>query len=179
MKIRFKYILSSLIFLSLIGIGDNIFIPYSDVKYVKETEWSTKAIPNEKVSRCCHFIQYFYVTVTNLNIKTWSNEYTNYYNQKVSVKLISQTKIFCNVGLINWIFNKLYIPRKSIENHYNSCKMTDLHTKYCLSCKVLHDVGINMCNYILKRKWINQQINSFDFSMELNDWQDGLDGGYT
>ena len=117
MKRRFKYILSSLIFLSLIGLGENISISCPNVKYYKETELVSTTNTKGKDSKCFYYNQYLDVTATNLNIKLWSNEYILYYNQRVNVKLISQTNMFSEISPFNLLINKSYIPRKSIEYH--------------------------------------------------------------
>ncbi|NOQ25879.1 MAG: hypothetical protein GQ564_11000 [Bacteroidales bacterium] len=120
MKRRFKFILSSIIIISLIGLGENIFISCPNVKYYKETEWLSTSNPKGQDSICFYNNQYIDVVTTNLNIKLWSNEYILYYNQKVNVKLISQTNMLFEITPINLIINKSYIPRKSIENHHIS-----------------------------------------------------------
>jgi hypothetical protein len=69
------------------------------------------------------------------------------------VKLISQSKIYGIVKIIHLIINKLNIQGRSFEYHFISSG---------------HDVRNIMWNYILKRKWINQQINHPNTSMDLN-----------
>ena len=118
---RFKYILSFLLLLSLIGLGEYISEFNPKVKYRKETEWVSKTNLNEKESKCFSYSQYIFDTDVILKIESWSNEDILYYNQKVNVQLISLTKIFCEIDLINLIINKLYIPRKSIESHNFFC----------------------------------------------------------
>ena len=120
MKRRFKFILSFVILLSIIGLGENISISCPNVKYYKETEWVSTTNPKGKNSKCFYNIKSLDVEPTNLNIELWSNEYILYYNKKVNVKLISQTNMFCEISPINLIINKSYIPRKSIENHHIS-----------------------------------------------------------
>ena len=106
--------------MSLIGLGENISISCPNVKYYKETELVRTTNPKGQESKCFYNNQYIDVTATNLNLKLWSNECILYYNQRVNVKLISQTNIFCEISPINLIINKSYIPRKSIENHHIS-----------------------------------------------------------
>jgi len=118
---KFKYILSFLLLLSLIGLGENIFDCNPRVKYIKETELVSKTNLNEKESICFNYHQNIDVTTTILNIKSWSNEYILCYNHKISVHLISLKKMFCEIDLINLIINKSFFPRKSIENHFFSC----------------------------------------------------------
>ena len=116
MKHRFIYILSSLIILGLIGLGENISISCQDVKYYKETEWVTTSNTKVDNSNCFNYSQCIDCTTIYFKIKLWSNEHILYYNQRVNVKLISQTNIFCEISP-NLIINKSYIPRKSIEHH--------------------------------------------------------------
>ena len=164
-----------MIVLSLIGLGENVLISYSNVKYLKETEWFNKETSKRKVSKCYHFIICNFVKVANSNLKTWSKKYVLYYNRKVNIKLLSQNKLFCKIDCINWIIESSCIPRKSIENDHNSYKMTD----YCLSCQNWHVVGNIMCNSSFELKWINQQVKFFDFLKDLNVWQNGFDNLFT
>jgi len=175
LKASFKYTFATLIVLSLIGLGENILISCPNVKYLKETEWVNKESAKRKVSRCYNFIKYNFVKVANLNLKTWSIKNVVYYNRKVTIKLLSQNKLFCKIGCINLIFERSCIPRKSIENYHSSYKMTD----YCLSCQNWHVVGNIMCNSLFKLKWINQQVKTFDFLKDLYAWQNGLDDLFT
>lgn len=114
---RFKYILSFLILLSLIVLGENISISCPNVKYYKETELVITTSAKDKESKCFYYNQYLEVTATNLIIKPWSKEYILFYNQSVDVKIISQTNLFCELSPFNLRINKSYIPRKSIEYH--------------------------------------------------------------
>jgi len=118
LKRRFIYILSSLILLSLIGIGENISLSCPTVKYYKETELVSTTNTKEKDSKCFYYYtQYSDVTATNLNIKLWSNEYILCYNQTVHVSIISQTELFRKIIPINLLIDESYIPRKSIDYH--------------------------------------------------------------
>jgi len=118
---KFKYILSFLLLLSLIGIGENISDSRLRLKNSKETEWLSKTRLNEKESKCFSYIQYIDVTTSFLNIKPWSNENIICYNHTTGVHFISLKKMFCEIDLINLIINKSYTPRKSIKNHNFSC----------------------------------------------------------
>jgi hypothetical protein len=163
--------------LSLLGLGENNFISCFNVKYIKQTELFNTINPNERVSSSYHFSQYIHSSVTILNIKSWSNDCTLVFNQKVRIKLKSQGKLFCIVASLNWIINELRAPRKSIENHHNSYKMTDLFLKHSLSSINGHDVGNIMCSFLFTKKWINQQIRAFEYSKGLSVLQNGLEGG--
>ena len=160
MRNRFKYIFSFFLILSFFGFDGNIFIICVNVKNIKETEWVAKANSNTDVSKCYHYNQCTHLVSTNLNLNSWSNEFITYYNRIVSVKLLLQAKIFSIVNIINLISNKLNIPRRSIGYHSISNTMTDLSRQYCLSCLIWHDEGNIMWNYLLRIKWINQQIES-------------------
>jgi len=163
--------------LSLLGFGENTFISCFNVKYIKQTELINTVNSHERVSRSYHFSQYIHSAVTILNIKSWSNDYTLIFNQKVSIKLKSQGKLSCILASLNWIINELRAPRKSIENHHNTYKMTDLFLKHSLSSKNWHDVGNIMCSFLFANKWINQQITPFEYSKGLSVLQNGLEGG--
>ena len=117
MKRRFTYILSFLIFLSLTGPGKNISTSCPKVNYDKGTELVSTTNTNEKDSNCFYYNQYSDVTAENLSIQLWANEYILCYNQKVDVKIISQTNLFCEISSFNFLINKSYLPRKSIEYH--------------------------------------------------------------
>lgn len=123
MKRRFRYIFSSVIILSLLGLGMNIGISCPNVKYHKETELVSSSNSTIKESKCFYYNQYLDITVTELITKLWSNEYILYFNQKVSVKLISLTKMFCEREPVYLVFNKSYTPRKSIHDYpfYSWC----------------------------------------------------------
>ncbi|MGM0408737.1 MAG: hypothetical protein ACQERU_12195 [Bacteroidota bacterium] len=115
MRRRFIYILSSLILLSLTGLGEDISISCPNVKHYKETELVITTNTKGSDSKCFYYNQYSDVTATNLNTKLWSNEYILYYNQRMAVKIISQTNLFREIRPINLLINQSYIPRKSIE----------------------------------------------------------------
>jgi hypothetical protein len=153
MRNRFKYIISFFLILSFFGFGENISISCSNVRNIKETEWITKVNSNTDVSKCYYYNQFNYVKDTNLNSLSWAYEFVIFYNRIVSVKLVSQSKVFDIVKIAHIKFNRLNIPRRSIEYHSISSR---------------HDVRNIMWNYILNRKWINHQIKSSDTSMDLN-----------
>lgn len=117
LKRIFKYILSTLLFLSLIVLGDNICISCPNVKYYKETERISTTNSEVDNSKCFHYNQNTVKAATNLNIKLWSNECILYYNQSVAVTIISQTNLYCEISPIIFLKNRLYIPRKSIKHH--------------------------------------------------------------
>ncbi len=117
MKRRFRYILSTLILLSLIGLGENIPISCPNVNYNKETEFVSTTNTNEKDSECFYYNHPLDVTATNLNIKLWSNEYILYYNQRVDIKYISRLSLFYEISPFNLLINRANIPRKSIDSH--------------------------------------------------------------
>lgn len=178
MKNRFQYIFSFFIILSLSALGDNAIITCPNVKNIKDTEWITKTNSNIKVSKCYHYHQSFDSIVTNQNLHLWSNDFTTFYNRIIIVKFISQASVFNFIPLISLISNKLYIPRISIEYHHISSKRTDLSTQLCLSSEIQQKAGIISWNYLLRKKWINQQINSSVILMELNVLQNGFGDGY-
>lgn len=120
MQPRIKNILFSIILLSLIAIGENISISSPNVKYYKETELVNTTNTKENNSECFYYNQDSGVTPANLNNKLWSNEYILYYNQRLNVKIISQTNHFCEIRPFNLPLNRPYIPRKSIEHLFIS-----------------------------------------------------------
>ena len=178
MKNRVQYIFSFFIILSLLGLGENAIITCPNVKNIKDTEWTTKTNPNVKVSKCYHYHQSLNSIVTNQKIHSWSKEFTIFYNRIISIKFLSQAKVFSIIPLISLISNKLYIPRKSIEYHHISSKRTDLSIQLCLSCEIQQKAGNISWNYLLIKKWINRQINSSVILMELNVLPNGFGDGY-
>jgi hypothetical protein len=153
MRNSYKYIFSFLLILSFFGFGENTPISCSNVRNLKETEWIAKANPSTVISKCYHYNPCNHGNSTNLNLHTWSNEIVIFYNRIVIVKMISQSKIYGIVKIIHLIINKLNIQGRSIEYH---------------SISSGPDVRNIMWNYILKRKWINQQIKHPNTSMDLN-----------
>lgn len=160
------------------GLGENVIITCPNVKNIKDTEWITKTNSNIKASKCYHFHQSFNSIVTNQNIHPWTKEFTIFYNRIISLKFLSQAKVFSIIPLISLISNKLYIPRKSIEYHHISSKRTDLSAQLCLSSEIQQKAGNISWNYLLRKKWINQQINSSVILTELNVLQNGFGDGY-
>ena len=168
MRIRFRYIFSFLLILSFFGFGESIPITCASIKNIKETEWVTKANANTAVSKCYHYNQFINFANAFLNLHSWSIKGSIYYNRIISIKFLTQTKVFSIINNINLISNKLSIPRRSIEYHTISSCVTDLKRSNCLSCLIWHDQGNIMWNYILKRKWINQKTGSPVISIGLN-----------
>lgn len=168
MKNSFKYIYSFFLILSLLGLGENILTTSSYVKNIKQTEWVAKTTQTGLISNCYHYNVCSYFSDPNLNFHLWSNEFSFLYNQKLSVKLLTQAKISSNTNLIALIFNKLHTPRRSVENHKISYGKTELSLQNCLSCAIRHDVGNIKWNYLLNRKWIKQLIRTLVSSMELS-----------
>jgi len=117
LKQQFKYILSSLIVLSLIGLGENISINCPNVKYYKETEWVSESNPVSSDSNCFDYSEYFAGATTNSNIKLWTVEHILYYNNNVNVIFISQTNTLVEIKPFNILISRIHSPRKSIEYH--------------------------------------------------------------
>jgi len=169
MRIQFKYLFSFFIILSFFGFGDNI-ITCPNIKNIKEPEWVAKINQNANFSKCYHYTQNSFISDINLNLHFWSNEFSLFYTRIVGVKILLQEKIYSTINIINQIFNKLTIPRRSIEYHSISCKKANLYRQDCLSCLIRHDEGNIMWNYLLRIKWINQQIKSLVISKGLNEY---------
>ncbi len=117
MTSRFKYTLSFVLLLSLIGLGQDIFISCPEVKNYVETELLNTTNEQEKDSSCFYYYQDYDVAITDLNVQLWSDECILYYNRKVDVKIISRTKLFSEISPFNLLINKSYFPRNSIEQH--------------------------------------------------------------
>jgi hypothetical protein len=178
LKKSFQYIFSFIVILSLLGLGENVIITCPNVKNVKDTEWITKTSSNVKVSKCFDYHQTANITFTNIDLHSWSNEFSISYNRILNVKFLSLSKRFYLTDLINLISNKLYIPRKSIEYHNFSSKRTDLSSKSCFSQETRLYAGNIMWNYLLTKKWINQELDSSVVLMELNTLDAGFGNGY-
>ena len=173
---RIRYFFSFFIILSLFGFSENSYIHSPTPRNIKETEWITKSNTNGTVSKCYHYNQCINIASTNLNLRSWSNDFRILYDREVNVKFISLSKIFNHINTINLIGNKIYIPRKSIEYHDFSKKRTELSTQNCLSYAIKRNVRDIKWNNLLESKWINQRINSLNISMELYALQNGLEG---
>lgn len=168
---RLRYIVPALILLSLTALGDNIFIPDFCVKYSKETQWVTQASSAEKISKCFDYTQHFYSEDVALHLNLWSNEIANSFSRKVHVKTLLQTNILYHIRFKNRLFITLNIPGKFIEETLNSINQSDWLVNDCLLCPGWHDKNRTMCNSLLYRKWNKQQIKTFVYSKELNDFQ--------
>lgn len=120
MKPRFRYILYTLILLSLIVLGENILISCPTAKFYKETEWLITSNTKVENSTCYYSNQYIVHAAIDSNIQFWSIEHILYYNQNVAVAVISQTNLSCEIGPFYLLNNRSYIPRKSLEHHYIS-----------------------------------------------------------
>jgi hypothetical protein len=152
MRTSFKYIFSFFLILSFFGFGETTSISCPNIRNIKETEWNSKVNLKTDLSKCYNYNPCSYVKDTNLNLLSWSYEFAIFYNRVVSVKLVSQSKIFDLVNVKHLKLIRLNLPRRSIEYHSISSR---------------HDVRNIMWNYILIRKWINHKINSSDTSMDL------------
>lgn len=153
MRNSLKYIFSFFLILSFFEFGESPAISCFSLKNIKETEWITEASSNKDVSKCYHYNLSSSVKDENLNLLCWSNEFLIFFNRTICIKLASQSNVFGSVKIIRFLINKLNIPRRSIEDHSVSC---------------WHNVRNIRWNNKLNRKWINQQIESPDTSMELN-----------
>jgi hypothetical protein len=178
LKKSFQYIFSFIVILSLLGLGENVIITCPNVKSVKDTEWIIKNSSNVKVSKCYDYHQPAKITFTNIDLHSWTNEFSISYNRILNVKFLSLAKRFYLTDLINLISNKLYIPRKSIEYHKFSSKRTDLSSKSCFSQETRLYAGNIMWNYLLTKKWINQGLNSSVVLMDLNILDAGFGNGF-
>ena len=178
MKNIFRYIFSFFLILSLLGLGESSIITVSNVKNNNQSEWVNKTIPTGKVSRCYQYNQFNYITDTNLNLHSWSNDYSIFFNRIVSVKLISQSIVFININYLIFLFLKLHIPRKSVEYLHISNIKTDSFTKFCLLSAIQHDVGNITWNQLLNRKWIKKLKYALAISIKLSVLQDGFGNGY-
>jgi hypothetical protein len=153
MRNSFKYIFSFLLILSFFGFGESTPISCSSVRNLKETEWIVRANSNADFSKCYHYNPCNQVKEPNFDIPAWSNDVVIFYNRIVTLKLISQSKIYSIVKVIHLIINKLNISSRSIEYHFISSRQ---------------DKRNIMWNYILKWTWIIHQIKHPDTSMDLS-----------
>ena len=117
MRLRFKIVLPTLLFLSLTGIVGDSANSSLNVNYHKETEWVKTTNPVEKDSKCFFYSFYLNVVIEPLNVKPWFDDYILHFNEKIRVKLTSQTKTYRKRDSINLLINKSYTPRKSIEDY--------------------------------------------------------------
>jgi hypothetical protein len=176
LKNRLQYIFSFFLILSLLGLRENVIITCPNVKNIRDTEWITKTSSNVKVTKCYHYHQCSGIIIANSNLHSWSNAISIFYSRILNIKFLSQAKKSYLTDLMNLVSSKLYSPRISIEYHHISNKRTDLSQECCLSSEIRHDAGNIMWNFLLKRRWINQQINPSVFLMELSALQNGFGG---
>jgi hypothetical protein len=168
LKTTFKYIFSFFLILSLLGLGENLYFTASNVKNDKQSEWVTKTDQTGKVSNCYHYNLQTYFIDKNLDLHSWSNDFSIYYNRTVVVRLLSQANELRSFDNIILVFNKLLAPRKSVEYHHIFSFKTDAFMQDCLSCSIRHDIENIRWNHLLNKKWQKQNISSLASSMELN-----------
>jgi len=178
LKNIFRYIFSFFLILSLLGLGESSIITVSYVKNNKQSEWVNKTIPTGTVSKCYQYNQFNYITDTNLNLHSWSNDYSIFFNRIVSVKLISQSIVFISINYLIFLFIKLHTPRKSVEYPHISNIKTDSFTVSCLLSAIQHDVGNITWNQLLNGKWIIKLKYSLAISIGLSVLQNGFGNGY-
>ena len=116
MKLSFKIILSTLLLLSLIVLGENILITCPSVKYDKETEWLSTGHTKTEHSISYYSLQFIDDAASDLK-QFWTKDHILYYNQMVAIIIISQTSQCCETLPFYLLNNRSYIPRKSMEPH--------------------------------------------------------------
>lgn len=169
---RLKYIIPAFILLSLTALGDNIIIPNTCIKYIKETEWVSNT-NSVKILKCFNYTQYSYEAENDFSIHIRSSEYVEYYHRAVSVKIITLAKILYQVSFKNRQFITLNIPGKFFEEALSSINQSYGIPNGCLTCPAGHEKNSMMCKSLINRKWINQQLKTFGYSKELNEFQFG------
>lgn len=173
-----RYIFSFFLILTLLGLGESVIIKTSNVKNSKQSEWVNKISQTRKISKCYQYSLCFLITKETMNLHSLWYELSIFYNQIVSVKLLSQTSLLHSNCYKILKFNKLHTPRNSVENHFASTIRTDSFTKFCPSSAIQHDVGIIKWNQILNGKWIKGLINPLVSLMGLNALQNGYGEQY-
>jgi hypothetical protein len=157
MRILNNFIFFFLIFLSLTGFGNDLALSKTNVKYLKETEWIAKPNSNSKVSKFIHFHLIKFTVSSNLTSQLWEREFRNFYDRKLSVRYLLQTRIYSNRDTTNPISNKQYIPRLFTDDHNVTFRDAELNYQFCIASGITHEVGNSMWKHLLNRGWINQK----------------------
>ena len=157
MRIRNNYIFFFLIFLSLFGLGNDLSISKTNIRYLKETEWISKSSPKIKASKCFHFQFDRVVDFSSLTKQIREKEFLNSFNRKLNVLFLFQTRLFGTINIINIIPSKIFDPRLSIDDDHFSYRSTEFINHICASNWILIQVRNFKCDHLFNRKWINQK----------------------
>jgi hypothetical protein len=157
MRILNNFIFFFLIFLSLTGFGNDLSLSKTNVKYLKETEWIARPNSNSKVSKFIHFHLIKFTVSSNLTSQLWEREFRNFYDSKLIVCYLFQTRSFRNRDTTNLITNKQYTPRLFTDDHNVTFRGAELIVQFCTACGITHEVGNSMWNHLLNGEWINQK----------------------
>ena len=157
MRILNNFIFFFLIFLSLFGFGNDLSLSKTNVKYLKETEWIARPNSNSKVSKFIHFHVIKFTVSSNLTSQLWEREFRNFYDRKLCVCYLLQTRIYRNRDITNPISNNRYIPRLFTDDYNVSFRGAELIKQFCSASGITHEVGNSMWKHLLNREWINQK----------------------
>lgn len=145
MLIRARYISTFFAFLSIIGLGVCFPIAISGEKHLKQTEW---VIRQSKVGSKKVLYLLDYINLSFLRHKThhWFKEYVRKHDQKVHVKLLSQTRAVNAQIFFIKIIRRFYFKKMSIDGYDN----------FCMNSKTSES---SQCNHLLTSRWINKKRN--------------------
>jgi hypothetical protein len=115
MRILNNFIFFFLIFLSLTGFGNDLSLSRTNVKYLKENEWIARPIFNSESSKNIYFHLIKFTVSSNLTSHLWEREFRDFYDRKLTVHYLFQTRIYTNRDTTNLISNKQYIPRLCLK----------------------------------------------------------------
>ncbi len=174
MRILSKFIFSFLLFLSLVGFSNDISSYKANVKYLKVTEWITRYDSKTKVSKSVHFNLIKSAVSSNLPSQLWEREYRNFYNRKLRVLYLLQTRIFSNNCRAQLILINQYIPRLFTDGHNVSLGGSDMVERFSSAGEIYNDVRNSLWKHLLNSEWIDQKRNS---DINERDVSDGCQTG--
>ena len=157
MRILNNFIFFFLIFLSLTGFSNDLSSSKTNVKYIKESEWIARQNTNSKVSKSIHFHLIKFTFSSHLTSQLLEREFRNFYDRKLNVCFLLQTRIYRDKGITNPISNNRYIPRLFTDDHNVNFQRAELIEQICSASGITHELGNSMWNHLLNREWINQK----------------------
>jgi hypothetical protein len=159
MRILNKYIFFFLIFLSLSGFSNDISSARTNVKYLKETEWIARPDSKSKVSKSVHFNLIRSAVSSGLPSQLREREFRSFYDRKLRVLYIVQTRIFSNNYRAHLRLINQYIPRLFTDDHNVSFNGSDMAEHFSSASETGNDVRKSLWKHLVNSEWINQKRN--------------------
>jgi len=159
MRILNKYIFFFLIFLSLSVFSNELSSARTNVKYLKETEWIARPDSKSKGSKSVHFNLIRSAVSSGLPSQLREREFRSFYDRKLRVLYIIQTRIFSNNYRAHLKLIKQYIPRLFTDDHNVSLMVSGLVELFSSASETGNDVRNSLWKHLLNGGWINQKRN--------------------